>query len=200
MRWVWGEGKQPPPTWLPLANDVPSPGPGPTVFPLETATVHLQLSQLDVAEDIGVCGGGGHGVTWVSRDSRWHPHGGHSHFTMPSLQQLPAQPLLPESSRSPSHNKRNGGLSHLHTLAFAVPSARMPLLRRCCHTSAHPPKNICEMSVPSKPLTGKTDAASALTALAGTYTCSAPLSLALNTRLMLCLSPVPNTSPPTMMS
>lgn len=113
----------------------------------------------------------------------------------PAYSSSPSQLLLPESSRSPSHNKRNGGLSHLHTLAFAVPSARMPLLRRCCHTSAHPPKNIFEMSVPSKPLTGKTDAASALTALAGTYTCSAPLSLALNTRLMLCLSPVPNTSP-----
>lgn len=53
MRWEWGEGKPP---WLALANDIPCPGPGPTVFPLEAATVHLELSQLDVPEDVGICG------------------------------------------------------------------------------------------------------------------------------------------------
>lgn len=55
MRWEWGEGKPP---RLALANDIPRPrpGPGPAVFPLEAATVHLELSQLDVPEDVGICG------------------------------------------------------------------------------------------------------------------------------------------------
>lgn len=44
-----GVGGRASPPLLALANDIPSPGPGPTVFPLEAATVHLQLSQLDVA-------------------------------------------------------------------------------------------------------------------------------------------------------
>lgn len=53
---------------LASANDVPRPGP--TVFPLQATPAHLQLSQLDVSEDIGVCKGGGQGIIWVFWGSR----------------------------------------------------------------------------------------------------------------------------------
>lgn len=60
-------GRDSSPRWA-SANNIPRPGP--TVFPLETAPAHLQLSQLDVAKDIGVCRGGGQGITWVFWGSR----------------------------------------------------------------------------------------------------------------------------------
>lgn len=67
---VGGSGGRDGPPKLASASDTPGRGPSPTVFPLEAATVHLQLSQLDVAQDVGVCRGGGQGIICVSWGSR----------------------------------------------------------------------------------------------------------------------------------
>ena len=66
----WGGEEEGHSTRLASANDVPSPRPGPTVFPLEAAAVHLELSQLDVAQNVGVYRGGGQGIICVSWGSR----------------------------------------------------------------------------------------------------------------------------------
>lgn len=130
------------------AHDIPSwaSSAAIAVFPLEAAAVHLQLSQLDVAENIGVCRGGTKHYLGVRR---------HAEGDVP-MTEARRQGLHPSTSAQPATQT-------FHTLPRVCSSAG----RGSCHASTRPPAT----AVLAKPLHRKANPASLLHSPASSTGC-----------------------------